>query len=795
MRKKILSLLVLGLFVGATPAAAQSFGAAAGVAGGDVLFSQPFFDREPGSVYVYRASGGSWSQAAKFHASDGFPGDAFGSALAVDGDRVVVGAFWADSGRGAAYVFDRGSDGTWSETARLLPADVSRSDSLGARVALRGDVALVSYGAQPDSGATGKVLVFRRQGAGWREAGRLEIPGVNPGEGFSRAIALGDGFAAVSASNRDSATGAVWVFPASGQGWGEPVLLTGPEKRSSFGLAVAFQGRRLLVGAPGLERGRGAVLVFAESAGRWQEVGRIQTGEVPQPAEPGQQPERLFFGTSITVAGDAAWVGASAADRFTGAVYRVRAEGDEWDVDKVDFGIEGLERGDGMGSAIGVDGGLAAIGLPGDDYSAGSGVVAVVEGDDWDQAARVASQLEPLPAVVGGEVPCSGKASMFSCQQVDLVSFLPVQSIGGGRGVELNSVWGWTDPQSGKEYAVVGRNDGTSFVDVSDPENPVYLGDLPKTEGSPGTTWREIKVIKDHAVIVSDNADEHGMQVFDLTRLRDVRGAPVTFTPDVTYDRIQSAHNVAVNEESGFAYATGASGGDDTCGGGLHMIDMRDPKNPQFAGCFADPSTGRSKTGYSHDVQCVMYRGPDPDYQGREICFGSNETALSIADVTDKQNPVAISVAEYPNVGYTHQTWLTEDQRYMVMDDELDEMFGLVEHTRTLFWDVSDLDDPILIVEYFNPNTIAIDHNQYIVGDKVYQSNYVVGLRVLDISNIREPKEVGYFDTVPYGTDGARFDGTWGNYPFFKSGVVVVTSGDEGLFLLRYRPAGNRPVS
>jgi choice-of-anchor B domain-containing protein len=112
-----------------------------------------------------------------------------------------------------------------------------------------------------------------------------------------------------------------------------------------------------------------------------------------------------------------------------------------------------------------------------------------------------------------------------------------------------------------------------------------------------------------------------------------------------------------------------------------------------------------------------------------------------------------------------------------------------------LFWDVSDLDDPIMIVEYFNPNTIAIDHNQYIVGDKVYQSNYVVGLRVLDISNIQEPKEVGYFDTVPYGTDGARFDGTWGNYPFFKSGVVVVTSGDEGLFLLKYRQAGDRPIS
>ena len=129
---KLYGLLVLGfVFATATPAAAQSFGAAAGVAGGDVLFTQPAFDREPGSVYVYRAAGGSWSQAAKFHASDGFPGDAFGSAMAVDGDRVLVGAFWADSGLGAAYVFDRGQDGTWSETGRLVPADGTRADSLG----------------------------------------------------------------------------------------------------------------------------------------------------------------------------------------------------------------------------------------------------------------------------------------------------------------------------------------------------------------------------------------------------------------------------------------------------------------------------------------------------------------------------------------------------------------------------------------------------------------------------------------------------------------------------------------
>ena len=99
------------------------------------------------------------------------------------------------------------------------------------------------------------------------------------------------------------------------------------------------------------------------------------------------------------------------------------------------------------------------------------------------------------------------------------------------------------------------------------------------------------------------------------------------------------------------------------------MIDLKDPANPVFAGCFSDGSTGRRGTGYSHDAQCVVYRGPDADYVGHEICLGSNETALSIADVTNKEAPYSISIATYPNVAYAHQGWLTDDHRYFYLND------------------------------------------------------------------------------------------------------------------------------
>ena len=210
---------------------------------------------------------------------------------------------------------------------------------------------------------------------------------------------------------------------------------------------------------------------------------------------------------------------------------------------------------------------------------------------------------------------------------------------------------------------------------------------------------------------------------------------------------------------SGYAYAVGSNGGGETCGGGLHMIDIRNPTNPTFAGCFAEEGTGRQGTGYTHDAQCTVYRGPDEQYQGQELCFNANETAFNIADVTDKENPVSVATAEYPNVGYAHQGWLSEDHRYFFLDDELDELQGKVDSTRLMVWDVTDLDQPVLVKEYFAPSTVS-DHNLYVLGDRLYWSTYVGGFRVLDISDPENPQQMGYLDTVPHGADEPSFGGS-----------------------------------
>ena len=418
------------------------------------------------------------------------------------------------------------------------------------------------------------------------------------------------------------------------------------------------------------------------------------------------------------------------------------------------------------------------------------------KGSRLPEAAAVASS--PAKSGILGQVACTqGRAGEYPCDNVDLMAFMSFTDLVGTLSPttnEANDIWGWTDSQTGIEYVLLGLEHGTAFVDISDPEAPFTVGFLPSTNVQRGETrgsaqepyysvWRDIKVYDDHAFIVADNSNTHGMQVFDLTRLRGVANPPVTLDNTALYTGIASAHNLVINEETGFAYAVGSNSGGTTCGGGLHMIDIRTPATPVFAGCFTDVLTGRSGTGYTHDAQCVIYHGPDTDYTGREICIGSNETMISIADVTDKANPVAISRVSYPGAAYIHQGWLTEDHRYFFQDDELDELNQFTNRTRTLVWDLSDLDDPLFFTDFLSSQA-SIDHNQYVRGNMLYQSNYSSGLRIYNIADVETPVEVGYFDTRP--TDASiAFTGSWSNYPYFESGIVAVSSIDEGLFLVR----------
>ncbi len=358
------------------------------------------------------------------------------------------------------------------------------------------------------------------------------------------------------------------------------------------------------------------------------------------------------------------------------------------------------------------------------------------------------------------QTPCvDGMAGPYPCDRVDLMSSLTTEEIGGAQ--NQADIWGWTS-STGREFAIVCKSNGTAFVEVTDPVNPVYLGDLPTH--TINSLWRDAKVYNDYAFIVSE-APGHGMQIFDLSQLLTIENPPVAFEADAHYPSFGNAHNIVINEETGFAYGVGT----DTFMGGLHIVNIQDPLNPVIAGAYAED-------GYTHDAQVVIYNGPDSDYCGQEIAFNCNEDAVTIANVTDKEDCQTISVSPYPNSAYTHQGWLSEDHQYFFVNDELDEMNGLVSTTTTFIWDVTDLDAPELIGTYSGTST-SIDHNMYVKWNQIFQSNYRSGLRILNSSRAAEGElnEIGFFDCTPEDDD-ALFSGTWSNYPYFSSGTVVMTN-------------------
>ena len=127
--------------------------------------------------------------------------------------------------------------------------------------------------------------------------------------------------------------------------------------------------------------------------------------------------------------------------------------------------------------------------------------------------------------------------------------------------------------------------------------------------------------------------------------------SPITFSETAHYGLFGNAHNIAINEETGFAYVVGSN----DCSGGLHMVNIQNPSNPTYAGCY-------SQDGYTHDAQVVVYNGPDSNFQGKEIAFACNENTVTIADVSDPSDTYLISASTYSNSQYTHQGWLTSSR-------------------------------------------------------------------------------------------------------------------------------------
>lgn len=387
-------------------------------------------------------------------------------------------------------------------------------------------------------------------------------------------------------------------------------------------------------------------------------------------------------------------------------------------------------------------------------------------------AALLLTVLQPTrsaQAVAPSSAACkNGKAADYPCKNIDLQAFMPSAELGGAR---VSDVWGWVDPETKREYAVLGTTKGLQFVDVTDPKKPVYLGSmLGKADGA--LPWQELEIYKDHAYVICD-LSPCNLQIFDLTRLRGVKAAQ-PWTPDVVFP-IPIAHSIESNSETGHLFINGSFA---VAGGTPLILDVNNPKTPVPVGAMADD-------GYTHDSLCRNYKGPDKAHRGNEVCFNFNEDTVTVYDLANPATPEQLARVTYENASYVHSGALTADHKYLFSTDEGDETdFGL--RSTLYIWDVRKLSAPKLIGKYVAKSG-AIDHNIYSRGgDALFHASYTNGFRIFDMSDAADAKlrEVAYFDIMPE-SDAPDFDGSWAAYPYLPSGNMLVGGMSQGLFIVK----------
>jgi len=388
---------------------------------------------------------------------------------------------------------------------------------------------------------------------------------------------------------------------------------------------------------------------------------------------------------------------------------------------------------------------------------------------------------------LGGPTFIDPQIAADSSFNTQFLSQVTLAQMGGGEGASL---WGWTDPQTQREYAIMGRTTGTSFIDVTNPQSPLVVANLAPSSPTATSLWREPKVVGNYAYIGVDGVN-HGIQAVDLTLLRNFTGTTINLTANTTFTGVQRAHTLGINATGGVAQTSPdgqkyifAAGG--TEGGqrkGIRAINVTNPAAPVLAGAF-------QADGYTHEMQVVTYNGPDAIHVGKEIAFAFNEDTVTVVNVTNKAAMTMLGRKVQPNVGYAHQGWLTADQKYLISNDETDEVNGLTAgKTRTHFWDVSDLENPVY-KGFYNHTLGTIDHNLYVVGNYVIETNYTAGLRMFRLGDLSNPDPqtwmtlIASFDTYA-ANDGASYNGAWNNYPFFKSGNVAISDINGGLIMVR----------
>lgn len=295
---------------------------------------------------------------------------------------------------------------------------------------------------------------------------------------------------------------------------------------------------------------------------------------------------------------------------------------------------------------------------------------------------------------------------------------------------------------AGREYALVGAKRGMVIVDVTNPDAPVKIVQIP----GPDNWWKEIKTYKHYAYVTTEGGE--GVQIVDLSKLP---------SPDLAYKHykgdgeiagdLNTIHALHIDTTAGFLYAHGSN----LFGGGPVILDLSDPFNPTYAGKF-------DELGYVHDG----WVDNDTLYAGH---IGAG--FFSIVDMRDKSKPVVLGAQRTPNSA-THNTWMSKDRSTIFTTDE-------VAHSFLAAYDIRDPEDIQLLDKIQAvPGSAAIVHNTHIVDNYAVTSWYSEGVSIVDVSRPSNLVQVGLYDVAP-GYTGGEFVGCWGVYPYLPSGNIIAS--------------------
>ena len=302
----------------ADAAAADEFGFSVSISGDTAVIGARLDDDVGdgcGSAYAFREVGGVWQQAAKLIAGDGAVGDQFGFSVSVSGDTAVVGAR-SHGARGSAYVY-REVGGVWTQIAQLNAADGAYGDNFGFSVSLSGDTIVV--GAYYAGSGNGSAYVFREVGGVWQQTAKLIASDTAPGDNFGYSVSISGNAAVIGAPLDDDAgdgSGSAYAFREIGGVWQQIAKLIASDGAAgdSFGNSVSISGDTAVIGAK-LDDGSGSAYAFRDVGGVWQQTAKLIASDAA-PAD--------AFGISVSISSGTAVVGAFQDDdagSFSGSAY------------------------------------------------------------------------------------------------------------------------------------------------------------------------------------------------------------------------------------------------------------------------------------------------------------------------------------------------------------------------------------------------------------------------------------------------------------------------------------------